>query len=58
MEIYFRNKKLQELCQTSRLMKKKLGDELAKKLKARLSDLESASTVSELVAGRPHPLEI
>ena len=57
MEIHFRNKKLQELCQTSKLMKKKLGDELAKKLKARLSDLESASTVSELVAGRPHPLE-
>lgn len=38
-------------------MKKKLGNELASKLRARLSDLEASLNVSELVAGRPHPLD-
>ncbi len=57
MEIYFASEKLQELCQTASLMKKQLGNELAKKLMARLVNLEAASNVSELIAGRPHPLD-
>ncbi len=38
-------------------MKKKWGNELAQKLMARLADLNAASNVSELTAGRPHPLD-
>jgi toxin HigB-1 len=57
VEIHFKNKKLQELCQTTRQMKKKWGNELSQKLMARLADLDAASNVSELIAGRPHPLD-
>ncbi len=57
MEVHFKNKKLQELCQTTRLMRKKWGNELAQKLMTRLADLEAVSNVSELTAGRPHPLD-
>lgn len=35
---------------------KKLGSACARKLQNRLGDLEAASCVSELVAGRPHAL--
>lgn len=38
-------------------MKKKLGDKLSQKLKSRLFDLQAAPSVSDLVAGRPHPLK-
>ena len=34
----------------------KLGTDCAKKLRARLSDLEAADTVTDLTVGRPHPL--
>lgn len=33
-----------------------LGDICAKKLRTRLSELETASNVTELIAGSPHPL--
>lgn len=35
----------------------KLGSDCARKLRARMSDLEAVSRVSELVAGKPHPLK-
>ena len=35
---------------------KVLGADSARKLHARLADLQAADTVSELVVGRPHPL--
>lgn len=56
LKIYFKDKELQELCQSDKSMKKKYG-ELAKKLKARLADLDAASNVSELAVGRAHPLK-
>lgn len=37
-------------------MDRTLGAVIARKLRARLSDLEEAAHVQELVAGRPHPL--
>ena len=55
MEISFKDKKLQDLCESSRLMQKKYG-QVANKLRTRLADLQAASNVSELIAGRPHPL--
>jgi len=33
------------------------GTDGAKKLRTRLSDLDAAENVCELIAGRPHPLE-
>ncbi|ADE13930.1 killer suppression protein HigA, putative [Nitrosococcus halophilus Nc 4] len=57
MEILFGNKKVRELCEQRRIAEKKLGTQCARKLRARLSDLEAVSRVTELVAGNPHPLK-
>jgi proteic killer suppression protein len=57
MEIDFLDKKLRNLCENQREATTKLGADGAKKLRTRLSDLEAASNVSELVVGHPHPLE-
>jgi proteic killer suppression protein len=56
MEINFKDKKLKDLCEQQSLAQRKLGTKMAQKLKVRLADLMAASSVSELVAGRPHPL--
>jgi proteic killer suppression protein len=56
MEIDFLDTKLQNLCENQREAITKLGPDGAKKLRTRLSDLEAASNVSELVAGHPHSL--
>ncbi|PFG10926.1 proteic killer suppression protein [Marinobacter sp. LV10MA510-1] len=57
MEILFENKKVRELCEQQRKAEKKLGALCARKLRARLSDLDAVSRVTELVAGNPHPLQ-
>lgn len=60
MEIRFKDKKIQELCQKQAVAVRKLGDPCARKLRARLQDLESARTVGELLRlhiGNPHPLK-
>lgn len=56
MKILFGNKKVRELCEQQRVAERKLGAASARKLRARLSDLEAASRVTDLVAGNPHPL--
>jgi proteic killer suppression protein len=56
MEIRFENKKLQGLCECGDDAARKLGAGSARKLRSRLADLKAAGAVSELVAGRPHPL--
>jgi len=38
-------------------MVRQLGDASARKLRTRLADLEGAANVTELVAGKPHPLK-
>lgn len=57
MDISFKDKKLQALCEQSALAERKLGRKMAKKLRSRLSDLQAAAVVTDLCAGRPHPLE-
>lgn len=57
MDILFSDKKLRELCEEQRKADKKLGTACARKLRARLSDLEAARQVTDLVAGNPHPLK-
>jgi proteic killer suppression protein len=56
LEIRFRDKKVRLLCESRDAAVKKLGDACARKLRARLDDLEHAANVAELVAGNPHPL--
>jgi proteic killer suppression protein len=57
MKISFLDAGIEGLCKQSKLATRKLGAESAKKLQRRLSELFAANSVSELVAGRPHPLE-
>ena len=57
MEIHFKDKKLRELCEKQAAAEKKLGAASARKLRARLDDLEAATNVKDLVAGNPHPLK-
>ena len=56
MDISYKDNKLRKLCENSREASKKLGTDCAKKLRARLSDIEAAANVGELLVGRPHPL--
>ena len=57
MKILFGNKKVRELCEQRRVAERKLGALCARKLRARLSDIEASSRVTDLVAGNPHPLK-
>jgi proteic killer suppression protein len=57
MEITFSDEDLQALCLHSRIAVKQLGQPCARKLQSRLADLDAASCVAELIAGRPHPLK-
>lgn len=57
VKIEFATLNLQNICENDKLMKKKFGNACANKLKARLADLQSATYVTELAAGRPHPLK-
>ena len=57
MEILFATTKLKELCEQQKKMQKELGNVCARKLRTRLTDLAAAASVSELVAGHPHPLK-
>ena len=56
MRILFSDDDLEALCAEVKRQKRNLGAACAKKLRARLADLAAASHVSDLVAGRPHPL--
>lgn len=56
MEIDFETDTLRQLCENCREADRQLGRANAKKLRARLADLEAVDCVAEIVAGRPHPL--
>lgn len=57
MEITFKDKKIRELCEKQATAEKKLGADCARRLRTRLSELEAAIQVTDLVAGNPHPLK-
>lgn len=57
MDIAFRDKKTRELCEQQATASRKLGTACARKLRSRLADLQAAERVTDLVAGRPHPLQ-
>jgi toxin HigB-1 len=56
MEISFADVNIEAVCRQTKLATKTLGAESAKKLQRRISELFNAENVTELVAGRPHPL--
>ncbi|MCU7943988.1 MAG: killer suppression protein HigA [Candidatus Thiodiazotropha sp.] len=55
MDVDYKTAKLKKLCLASNEAERKLGPNSSKKLHTRLADIEAASNVSELIAGRPHP---
>jgi proteic killer suppression protein len=55
LDIDYKTAKLKKLCLVAKEADKKLGPRSGKKLRTRLADIEAASNVSELIAGRPHP---
>lgn len=57
MKINFKDKKLREMCEKQAAAEKKLGAACARKLRSRLSDLDAADRVTDLVAGNPHLLK-
>jgi proteic killer suppression protein len=57
MDILFKTEVLRKLCSSEHEAKKQLGAVSAKKLRTRLADLRAAPRVSDLIAGRPHPLK-
>lgn len=57
MDISYKDSKLRKLCENSREANRKLGADSAGKLQRRLSELDAAENVDELIAGNPHPLE-
>lgn len=57
MKLTFKDDKIRTLCEQQRLAQKRLGDACARKLHRRLADLEAAEVVTDLLAGRPHPLK-
>ncbi len=56
MDILFEHQDLEALCKDERRAKRELGAKGFKKLRARLEDLAAAARVTDLVAGRPHPM--
>ena len=57
MKLNFKDKKIRELCEKRAVADQKLGAACARKLRARLDDLDAASRVTDLTTGNPHPLK-
>ncbi len=56
MEITFQTSKLQKICENSQYATRLLGPDNASKLRVRLDDIVAAHNVTDIVAGKPHPL--
>lgn len=56
LHILIEGKANRDLCESATTADRKLGRKCAKSLRKRLADLAAARSVSELVAGHPHPL--
>ena len=60
MEIYFRTRKLQKACNSAKAMRARWGQQRAKKLQQRLSELSAAEClgdIGKLPAARCHELK-
>jgi len=56
VEIHYKDSKIRALCTDEKKARRTLGHAGYRKLRARLADLEAASSLGDLPAGRPHPL--
>lgn len=56
LEIAFAEKSDRQLCENEAIAVRKLGAKLADKLKRRLADLRAATSVKDIVAGKPQVL--
>lgn len=56
MEITFQTAKIEKLCKDPTYATRRLGKNNAIKLQRRLDDILAAEKVSDIVAGKPHPL--
>lgn len=57
LEIAFETKSLRHLCETNQLARRKLGDNVAVKLQARLADLSSANSIDDVIVGYPRLID-
>jgi proteic killer suppression protein len=57
MDILYKDDALEKLCSQERVMNKKFGKIGAKKLRARLADLQAAEHMMQVKRGRPHLLK-
>lgn len=57
VDILFKDNALRRLCSEERVMLRKLGRKGARKLCARLKDLEAFDSMAAVCYGRPHPLK-
>jgi hypothetical protein len=57
LELAFASKSLRQLCESEEKATRDLGGRVAQKLRRRLADLRAATSVNDLVAGRPRELE-
>jgi proteic killer suppression protein len=53
VDLVFASKTLRHLCESHSRARRFLGERAAEKLRNRLADLEAASNVTEVIAGRP-----
>jgi plasmid maintenance system killer protein len=56
LELSFATKSLRLLCESEASATRELGASVAQKLRRRVADLRAATSVKDLVAGRPHQL--
>ncbi len=56
MEITFQTSTLQKICENPKIATRHLGPDNATKLQRRLDDILAAENVTDLIAGKPHPL--
>ncbi|MCK4269124.1 MAG: hypothetical protein KAW93_01455 [Methanogenium sp.] len=57
MDLEFANNKIRKLCRNEKSAIRDLGETCSNKLKSRISDILAAETVTDLIAGKPHPLK-
>jgi toxin HigB-1 len=57
MDIEFADTNLIELCNDERVAKRKFNAALVKQLHHRLMDIRAAPFVTNIIGGKPHPLE-
>src|SRR5688572_158075 len=53
IQLTFSYRSVQELCERTRSAEGALGSQTARRLRARLADLQAAASIDELPAGRP-----